>query len=168
MLHTLQRLGISASRSRTSVSNDNPFSELCFRTLNYRPERPVKPLANLHAARLGRLPRCLGTPSSIGAASFTSSRPSSATPESLNICAISQTASTVRRALKTPSVGQKYTKTGTTSTESTSTLIQHPASRKIPFPKASFKPRRNSCACGRASAQIANRAERLRSIDRYT
>ena len=52
MLHTLQRLGISASRSRPSVSNDNPFSESCFRTLKYRPECPVKPFANVHAARL--------------------------------------------------------------------------------------------------------------------
>lgn len=52
MLHTLQRLGVAPSRSRPSVSNDNPFSESVFRTLKYRPECPVVPFANVLAARL--------------------------------------------------------------------------------------------------------------------
>lgn len=52
MLHTLQRLGVAPSRSRPSVSNDNPFSESCFRTLKYRPECPVKPFNDVLAARL--------------------------------------------------------------------------------------------------------------------
>ena len=52
MLHTLQRLGVAASRSRPSVSNDNPFSESCFRTLKYRPECPVRPFDSVNAARL--------------------------------------------------------------------------------------------------------------------
>ena len=34
MLATMQRLGVAPSRSRPSVSNDNPYSESLFRTLN--------------------------------------------------------------------------------------------------------------------------------------
>ena len=52
MLATLQRLGIAPSRSRPSVSNDNPFSESCFRTIKYRPECPVKPFNDVREARL--------------------------------------------------------------------------------------------------------------------
>ena len=51
MLATMQRLGVAPSRSRPSVSNDNPYSESLFRTLKYRPELPVKPFANLLQAR---------------------------------------------------------------------------------------------------------------------
>lgn len=52
MLATLQRLGVAGSRSRPSVSNDNPFSEALFRTLKlYRPPLPVKPLQSLLHAR---------------------------------------------------------------------------------------------------------------------
>ena len=51
MLATLQRLGVAPSRSRPSVSNDNPYSESLFRTLKYRPELPVKPLEDLLQAR---------------------------------------------------------------------------------------------------------------------
>lgn len=51
MLATMQRLGVAASRSRPSVSNDNPFSESLFRTLKYRPDRPVKPFESLSEAR---------------------------------------------------------------------------------------------------------------------
>lgn len=51
MLATMQRLGIAPSRSRPSVSNDNPYSESLFRTLKYRPELPVKPFENLLQAR---------------------------------------------------------------------------------------------------------------------
>ena len=51
MLATLQHLGIVASFSRPSVSDDNPFSESLFRTLKYRPEYPHKPFENLEAAR---------------------------------------------------------------------------------------------------------------------
>ncbi len=48
---TLQRLGVAASRSRPSVSNDNPYAESLFRTLKYRPQFPLKPFADLLAAR---------------------------------------------------------------------------------------------------------------------
>lgn len=51
MLATMQSLGVSPSRSRPSVSNDNPYSESLFRTLKYRPELPAKPFANLVQAR---------------------------------------------------------------------------------------------------------------------
>ena len=51
MLATMQRLGVSASRSRPAVSNDNPYSEALFRTLKYRPDLPVKPFKSLLEAR---------------------------------------------------------------------------------------------------------------------
>jgi putative transposase len=51
MLATMQRLGVAPSRSRPSVSNDNPYSESLFRTLKYRPAMPVKPFENLLQAR---------------------------------------------------------------------------------------------------------------------
>lgn len=51
MLATLQRLGVVASFSRPSVSNDNPFSESLFRTMKYRPEYPSRPFASLEEAR---------------------------------------------------------------------------------------------------------------------
>lgn len=52
MVATLERLGVLASFSRPSVSNDNPFSESLFRTLKYRPEYPTQPFADLAAARV--------------------------------------------------------------------------------------------------------------------
>ena len=51
MLATLQRLGIMPSFSRPAVSNDNPYSESLFKTLKYRPQYPLKPFADLTAAR---------------------------------------------------------------------------------------------------------------------
>lgn len=51
MLSTMQALGVRPSRSRPSVSNDNPYSESLFRTLKYRPDLPVKPWADLLGAR---------------------------------------------------------------------------------------------------------------------
>ena len=47
MLATLQRLGIVASFSRPSVSDDNPYVEALFRTLKYRPGYPRKPFASV-------------------------------------------------------------------------------------------------------------------------
>lgn len=44
-------LGVIASRSRPSVSNDNPYSESLFGTLKYRPLMPVKPFESIHLAR---------------------------------------------------------------------------------------------------------------------
>ena len=51
MLATMERLGVVASFSRPRVSNDNPFSESCFRTMKYRPEYPERPFASLEQAR---------------------------------------------------------------------------------------------------------------------
>lgn len=51
MLTTLQRLGVVASFSRPSVSNDNPYSEALFRTLKYRPVYPRGPFASLESAQ---------------------------------------------------------------------------------------------------------------------
>jgi len=51
MLATLQALGVMASLSRPSVSNDNPYSESLFRTLKYRPAYPLTPFDDLAAAR---------------------------------------------------------------------------------------------------------------------
>ena len=51
MVVTLERLGVLASFSRPSVSDDNPYSEALFRTCKYRPDYPTKPFADLTAAR---------------------------------------------------------------------------------------------------------------------
>ncbi len=51
MLATLQHLGIVASFSRPSVSDDNPYIESLFRTLKYRPEYPRKPFETIDDAR---------------------------------------------------------------------------------------------------------------------
>lgn len=51
MLVTLQKLGIVASFSRPSVSDDNPYIEALFRTLKYRPEYPGKPFETIEQAR---------------------------------------------------------------------------------------------------------------------
>ena len=51
MLATMQRLGVAQSRSRPSVSNDNPYSESLFKTLKYRPQFPLKPFEDLLRAR---------------------------------------------------------------------------------------------------------------------
>jgi transposase InsO family protein len=50
MLATLQRLGVFASFSRPSVSNDNAFSEALFRTFKYRPGYPSKPFQSVSTA----------------------------------------------------------------------------------------------------------------------
>ena len=51
MLAAMQRLGVAHTRSRPSVSNDNPYVESTFRTLKYRPELPVRPFESVLAAR---------------------------------------------------------------------------------------------------------------------
>ena len=51
MLATLQKLGVAASFSRPSVSNDNPYLEALFKTLKYKPGYPVKPFENLEKSR---------------------------------------------------------------------------------------------------------------------
>jgi len=51
MLVTLEKLGIAASFSRPSVSNDNPYSEATFRTLKYCPLYPSKPFETVEKAQ---------------------------------------------------------------------------------------------------------------------
>ena len=51
MLATLYELGVTVSRSRPRVSNDNPYSESIFKTCKYRPNFPNNGFATLDAAR---------------------------------------------------------------------------------------------------------------------
>lgn len=51
MLATLQKLGITPSFSRASVSNDNAYSEALFKTLKYCPEYPAKPFDTIEQAK---------------------------------------------------------------------------------------------------------------------
>lgn len=51
MLCTLQKLGVEASFSRPSVSNDNPYSESLFKTLKYCPIYPSQPFNDLNDAK---------------------------------------------------------------------------------------------------------------------
>lgn len=51
MLAKLHELGITPSRSRPRVSNDNPFSESLFRTLKYCPEWPSGGFKSIEEAR---------------------------------------------------------------------------------------------------------------------
>jgi putative transposase len=51
MLATLQQLGIVASFSRPSVSDDNPFSEALFRTMKYCPAYPSRPFDSIAEAQ---------------------------------------------------------------------------------------------------------------------
>lgn len=51
LLAKLYDLGITPSRGRPSVSNDNPYSESLFRTLKYCPSWPSQGFADLEGAR---------------------------------------------------------------------------------------------------------------------
>lgn len=52
LLSKMHELGITPSRGRPRVSNDNPYSEALFRTLKYCPQWPQKGFASLDAARI--------------------------------------------------------------------------------------------------------------------
>jgi len=52
LLAKLYDLGITPSRGRPRVSNDNPYSESLFRTLKYCPQWPESGFASLEAARI--------------------------------------------------------------------------------------------------------------------
>jgi putative transposase len=45
LLALMDSLGVSYTRSRPSVSNDNPYSEALFKTLKYRADLPIVPFA---------------------------------------------------------------------------------------------------------------------------
>lgn len=51
LLETLYTLGITPSRSRPRVSNDNPYAESIFRTCKYRPNYPLGGFDDLTQAR---------------------------------------------------------------------------------------------------------------------
>lgn len=51
LLQTLYSLGITPSRSRPRVSNDNPYAESIFRTCKYRPNYPASGFPDLTQAR---------------------------------------------------------------------------------------------------------------------
>jgi putative transposase len=51
LLETLYKLGITPSRSRPRVSNDNPYAESIFRTCKYRPNYPANGFTSLTEAR---------------------------------------------------------------------------------------------------------------------
>lgn len=51
LLETLYSLGITPSRSRPRVSNDNPYAESIFRTCKYRPSYPTGGFTELGEAR---------------------------------------------------------------------------------------------------------------------
>ena len=51
MLATLYQLGITPSKSRPRVSNDNPYAESLFKTLKYRPDYQPKGFATLQETR---------------------------------------------------------------------------------------------------------------------
>ena len=51
MLATLHQLGITPSRSRPRVSNDNPYAESLFKTLKFRPNYQPKGFSSLDEAR---------------------------------------------------------------------------------------------------------------------
>jgi putative transposase len=51
LLETLYSLGITPSRSRPRVSNDNPYAESMFRTYKYRPDYPLKGFGSRDEAR---------------------------------------------------------------------------------------------------------------------
>jgi len=52
MLATLEKLGVAASFSRPSVSNDNAYSESLFRTLKHNSSSTYKPFDTCHEAQI--------------------------------------------------------------------------------------------------------------------
>lgn len=51
LLETLYQLGITPSRSRPRVSNDNAYAESIFRTCKYRPDFPTREFSSITIAR---------------------------------------------------------------------------------------------------------------------
>ena len=52
LLSKMYELGVTPSRGRPRVSNDNPYSEALFRTLKYCPQWPVNGFSSLESARV--------------------------------------------------------------------------------------------------------------------
>tara|TARA_Y100001933_G_C18962147_1_gene548608 strand:- start:43 stop:1107 length:1065 start_codon:yes stop_codon:yes gene_type:complete len=51
LLETLNKLGITSSKSRPRVSNDNAYAESVFKTCKYRPDYPYKGFSSIEHAR---------------------------------------------------------------------------------------------------------------------
>lgn len=75
MVATLERLGVLASYSRPSVSNDNANSESLFRALKYCPAYPTQPFGDRAGAPARVKPSCAGTTANTCTAPFGSSHP---------------------------------------------------------------------------------------------
>ncbi len=73
LLSKMYDLGITPSRGRPRVSNDNPYSESLFRTLKYCPQWPQDGFASLDAARAWVRGLCAGTTTSTDIAASGSS-----------------------------------------------------------------------------------------------
>ena len=73
LLTKMYDLGITPSRGRPRVSNDNPYSESLFRTLKYCPLWPSDGFASLEAARSGCATLWLGITTNTGIAVSASS-----------------------------------------------------------------------------------------------
>ena len=77
LLTKMHDLGVTPSRGRPRVSNDNPYSESLFRTLKYCPQWPSDGFASLEAARSGCATLWPGITKSTGIAVSASSHPTS-------------------------------------------------------------------------------------------
>lgn len=75
MLATMQRLDVAPSRSRPSVSNDNPYSESLFRTLNIDRSCPSSRSRACSRRATGSPHSCVGTTMNTATAQAASSRP---------------------------------------------------------------------------------------------
>ena len=72
LLSKMSELGVTPSRGRPRVSNDNPYSEALFRTLKYCPQWPVDGFDSLDSARRWGCNSLTGTTTNIGIAGFDS------------------------------------------------------------------------------------------------
>ena len=72
LLSKMSELGVTPSRGRPRVSNDNPYSEALFLTLKYCPQWPVDGFDSLDSARRWGCNSLTGTTTNIGIAGFDS------------------------------------------------------------------------------------------------
>ena len=121
MLATLQRLGVIASFSRPSVSDDNPFAEALFRTLKYRLDIRQSRLQPSSLPAPGSRASSPGTTVSTCTAASATSRPRTATPDGTRASSPSATSSTPRPRSARRSAGRARRATGRPSAPCTST-----------------------------------------------
>ena len=116
MVATLERLGVLASYSRPSVSNDNAYSESLFRTLKYCPAIRRSRLRIAPRRGRGSRPSCAGTTRSICTAPFGSSRPTTGTRDVILHCCSRAVPSISARAVARPHAGAEPCAIGNPST----------------------------------------------------